>query len=159
MKTACTLTAVAMILTFPLGSLHAELQWETNYQKALNRAAAENKAVVMDFTGSDWCHWCMKLDKEILATPSFRQYAASNLVLLKVDFPSKTPIAADLKKQNADLKNQYKVMGFPTLVILNPAGTEVDRIVGFLPVKDGPETLIARLQKFHPPRVTTYKQY
>ena len=59
----------------------AELQWMTDAPKALAIAKAENKLVMLDFTGSDWCGWCIKLNKEVFSTPDFADYAAKNLVL------------------------------------------------------------------------------
>ena len=61
----------------------------------------------MDFTGSDWCPWCIKLDKDIFSKPEFADYAKTNLVLVQLDFPNQKPQSDDLKKANAALQAKY----------------------------------------------------
>ena len=61
--------------------------WETNFKKALARAKAENKYVLLNFSGSDWCGWCTKLDKEVFSRQAFKDYARENLILVLLDFP------------------------------------------------------------------------
>jgi len=79
----------------------AELDWLTDLQKAQAKAKTENKLVMMDFTGSDWCGWCIKLNKEVFSKPEFADYARKNLVLVEVDFPRYKKQADDVKKANA----------------------------------------------------------
>jgi thioredoxin-related protein len=109
----------------------AEPEWLTDLSKAQAKAKAENRMVLMDFTGSDWCGWCIKFDGEVLGTEDFKNYAAKNLVLVKVDFPRKTPQSSDLKKANEALSKQFNVDGFPTFVVLNKDGKEIGRQVGY----------------------------
>ena len=85
----------------------------------------------MDFTGSDWCGWCIKFKKEVLDTAEFQQYAAKNVVLVELDYPNKKVQSAELKKANAGLKDQYDIHGYPTLVVLNKDGKEIGRQVGY----------------------------
>ena len=124
----------------------AESTWLTDLPKAEAQAKAENKIILMDFTGSDWCGWCIKFKKEVLDTKEFQEYAAKNVVLVELDYPNKKAQSADLKKANADLKKQYKVNGFPTLVVLDKDGKEIGRQVGYS--KGGPEAFIAKLESF-----------
>ncbi|HTL74235.1 MAG TPA: thioredoxin family protein [bacterium] len=124
----------------------AESTWLTDLPKAEAQAKAENKIILMDFTGSDWCGWCIKFKKEVLDTKEFQEYAAKNVVLVELDYPNKKEQSADLKKANADLKKQYKVNGFPTLVVLDKDGKEIGRQVGYS--KGGPEAFIAKLESF-----------
>lgn len=124
----------------------AELTWLTDLPKAETQAKAENKMVLLDFTGSDWCGWCMKFDKEVFNTPEFKQYAAKNLVLVKVDFPRSKPQSAALKKANKALEQKYSVGGFPTLILLNKNGKKLGQQVGYS--KGGPKVFIAKLKKF-----------
>ena len=100
----------------------------------------------MDFTGSDWCSWCIKFKKEVLDTAEFQDYAAKNVVLVELDYPSKKVQSAELKKANAALKDQYNIHGYPTLVVLDKDGKEIGRQVGYS--KGGPKAFIARLEKF-----------
>jgi thioredoxin-related protein len=120
--------------------------WLTDLPKAEAQAKAENKIVLMDFTGSDWCPWCIKFKKEVLDDQKFLDYASKNVVLVEVDFPRKTEQSADLKKANAALNDQYKVNGYPTLVVLDKDGKEIGRQEGYEP--GGPKAFIAKLEKF-----------
>src|SRR6185369_1411948 len=109
----------------------AESEWMTDLPKAQAKAKAENKTVLMDFTGSDWCGWCIKFNKEVLHTSEFKDYAAKNLVLVELDFPRKKPQPDALKKANEALAKQYKASGFPTFVVLNKDGKEIGRQEGY----------------------------
>ena len=124
----------------------AELTWLTDLPKAQAKAKTENKMVMMDFTGSDWCGFCIKLDKEVFATKEFAEYAAKNLVLVQLDFPRRKELAADLKKANAALQSKYNVNGFPTLVVLDKDGKEAGREVGY--GGGGPVPFIAKIKEF-----------
>lgn len=112
---------------------------------ALAEAKKENKLVLLDFTGSDWCEWCMKLDDEALGKPEFISYAANYLVTLVVDFPMHHELAPGLKKANKTLSSIYGVSGFPTLVALSPDGKVVWRHCGYL--EGGPFGVIAPLNR------------
>jgi thioredoxin-related protein len=122
----------------------AESIWLTDLTKAQAQAKAENKIVLIDFTGSDWCGWCIKLKKEVLDTPEFKEYAAKNLVLVELDFPRNKPQTADQKKANAELSKKYNIEGYPTLVLLDKEGKEVGRL-GY--VKGGPKAFIEKLER------------
>jgi len=120
--------------------------WLTDLPKAQDQAKAENKIVLMDFTGSDWCPWCIKFKKEVLDDQTFLDYAAKNVVLVEVDFPHQKEQSADLKKANAALNDKYKVEGYPTLVVVDKDGKEIGRQEGY--EEGGPKAFIAKLEKF-----------
>ena len=124
----------------------AESTWLTDLPKAEAQAKTENKIVLLDFTGSDWCGWCIKFKKEVLDTPEFQTYAAKNVVLVELDFPHKVAQADDLKKANAALQSKFDVHCFPTLVALDKNGKEIGRQVGYS--EGGPAAFIAKLEKF-----------
>ena len=124
----------------------AEAEWMTDLRAALAKAKAEKKMVLLDFTGSDWCGWCIKFNQEVLSQSAFTDYAAKNLVLVEVDFPRKKQLGAKLKKANDALQDKYKIDGFPTLVALNSRGKEVGRQDGYL--AGGPAAFIAKLEEF-----------
>jgi protein disulfide-isomerase len=111
---------------------------------ALGRAKSENRKVFLFFTGSDWCGWCMRLDKEILTTAEFINYATSDLILVKLDFPRRTQLPATLASQNQKLAQRYAVRGYPTVVVLNSEGQAVQRM-GYQ--EGGPGPYIERLRK------------
>jgi len=124
----------------------SELSLGTDLPAALNQARSENKMVLLDFTGSDWCGWCKKFDKDVLSTDKFAGYAKSKLVLVTLDFPSHIKQDAALKQANQEIKKRFGVNGFPTFVLLNSAGRELGRQVGYL--RGGPEAFIAELDGF-----------
>lgn len=134
------LLVVATSLLVGLSQLSAADGWGTNYAAALEQAAKENKMVLLDFTGSDWCGWCIKLDKDTFSKSEFKNFAKENLVLVELDFPNNKPQTDVVKKQNEELQAKFNVEGFPTLVLLNSQGKEVARNVGYL--RGGPEGLI-----------------
>jgi thioredoxin-related protein len=122
----------------------AELNWLTDLPKAQAKAKEENKLVMLDFTGSDWCGWCIKLNKEVFSQPAFADYAGKNLVLVEVDFPRSKPQSKELRKANEALQDKYKVEGYPTIIVLNSDGKKVGEL-GYQP--GGPKAFIAELDK------------
>jgi|SRR5665213_2267621 len=137
---------ITMLAITVFWRVNAAEAWLTDLPKAEAQAKAENKIVLMDFTGSDWCSWCIKFKQEVLDTPEFQAYAAKNVVLVELDYPQKKVQADDLKKTNASLKDHYKIDGYPTLVVLDKAGKEIGRQVGYS--EGGPKAFIARLEQF-----------
>jgi protein disulfide-isomerase len=122
----------------------AELEWHTDLAKAQAKAKAEKKMVMLDFTGSDWCGWCIKLNKEVFSTDEFAEYAKKNLVLVEVDFPRKKEMSAEQKKANQALQTKYKIQGYPTLIVLDGEGKQVGQL-GY--VKGGPKAWIEEFEK------------
>ena len=119
--------------------------WTDDYDAALERAAAENKLVLADFSGSDWCGWCKKLDKEVFDTEQFRTLATNEYVLLMVDSPQDEGLlSAKAKKQNPKLVEKYKVRGFPTVLVLDAKG-EVVYKGGY--AKGGPKKYLKTLER------------
>jgi protein disulfide-isomerase len=114
-------------------SAFAAADWETDYDKALAKARAENKKVFLDFTGSDWCGPCIELRKRVLSSTDFATYAAKNLVLVEVDYPQRKKQSAELKNQNEKLSKQYGIdeKGFPTIVLLDPNGKVMREFTGY----------------------------
>lgn len=98
------------------------LDWKANLEQAMAEAKKENKAVLVNFTGSDWCKWCMKLNAEVFSQPEFKEYAEKKLVLVKLDFPNSIPQSDETKLYNNNLARRYGIQGFPTILILNSTG-------------------------------------
>jgi protein disulfide-isomerase len=138
------LVAAAVSLVFaPLS--RAEPDWLHDWNKAQEEAKSNHKLLFLNFTGSDWCGWCIKFDKDVLSQPQFKNFAHDNLVLVELDFPRRKSQPVEEKKQNVQLAQQYEVLGFPTIVVLNSNGQKVWQFDGYFP--DGPEAFIAQLQK------------
>ena len=124
-------------------SVPAEAQtWITDYDAAMKIAEKEGKTVLINFTGSDWCGWCKKLDREVFDTEEFKAYAAENLVLLKLDFPRKKQLPAEEKKQNQMLLSKHGVRGFPTIMLLDSKEKVIQR-TGYR--RGGPQAYIDHL--------------
>ena len=121
-----------------------ELHWQTDLPKAQAAAKADNKLVMLDFTGSDWCGWCIKLHNEVFSKPEFAEYAKKNLVLVEVDFPRRKQQSDQLKKANQALQEKYKIEGYPTIIVLNGNGEKVGEL-GY--EEGGPKPFIAKLDK------------
>ena len=102
-----------------------ESGWLTDHKAAQQQAKEEKKLLLMDFTGSDWCSWCIKLHKEVFSQKDFVAYAKDNLILLEVDFPQNKPQAKALKKTNEALQKKYNVEGYPTIIVLDGEGKQL----------------------------------
>lgn len=144
MKNLATAILVALGLLGAV-SARADSAWGTNYKKAQEEAKASNKLVLLNFTGSDWCGYCIEFDRLILSQPQFKDYAAKNLVLVEVDFPRQKPQSVETRKQNQELFERYQVEGFPTLIALNGEGKTVWRFDGFYTA--GVAAFLAELDK------------
>jgi len=92
-----------------------ELNWHTDVKEAIKISNKEKKPLLMFFTGSDWCGWCIRLQKEVLQTPEFAKWAESNVVLVELDYPRRVSQTPEVKKQNAELQNAFGIQGFPTI--------------------------------------------
>jgi len=130
---ACAVLAVGSSAAFAAGG------WGDNFEKALAEAKAQKKLVLLDFTGSDWCGWCIKLHKEVFSKPEFEKYAKDNLVLVTVDFPQTKTLPAEVVAQNDKLQKKYGIEGYPTIIVLNPEGKKVGQL-GYQEGGPGPFT-------------------
>lgn len=135
---------IALMACCAIARAHAaDLTWLTDVPKAQAQAKNESKLVLMDFTGSDWCEWCQKMEKDTFSQPQFADYARTNLVLVRLDYPMRKAQSDELKKANAALARKYNIQGYPTLIALKPDGTVVWTQVGYL--EGGPRALIDQL--------------
>ena len=90
-------------------------KWYADVKEALVVSNKENKPLFLFFTGSDWCGWCIKLQKEVLRTPEFEKWAAENVVLVELDFPRKNLQTPEMQNQNNQVMQAFGVQGFPTI--------------------------------------------
>lgn len=144
MKKRAFLTALAMTLLFALQAQAANLTWYENLDEAKAVAQKENKQIFVNFSGSDWCHWCIKLDKDILSQDAFKAYAKDNLVMLLVDFPKRKKLSKAQMEHNEQLANQFNVRGFPTVVLLKPNGKLIS-VTGYR--YGGPEAYVEHIKQ------------
>jgi len=122
--------------------------WHTNFEKAVSKAKAENKIVLVEFHGSDWCPPCIKLNNEVLSTDAFKDVAESSLVLVNADFPRKNPLSDEQRAHNEALARKLGVKYFPTVVLVNSDGEVLDKMVGF--PKGGVDGFLAFIEEKAP---------
>jgi thioredoxin-related protein len=123
-----------LLASWMAGSAFAqEANWLTSFPAAADQASNEHKLILLNFTGSDWCGWCMKLDAETFSKPEFIDYASKNLVLVRVDFPMHKTLPDELKAANHALKEKYAVRGYPSVFIVKPDGTTLWSQTGYAP--------------------------
>ena len=123
--------AILSLLLVGTISLQASDLWSTNYDESLKKAATENRMVLLEFTGSDWCPPCKKQAADVFAQPAFEEFANANLVPVKLDFPRRAEQSEEQKTANQALAQKYKVEGFPTVILLDSKGAELAREVGY----------------------------
>ncbi|HBJ87954.1 MAG TPA: thioredoxin family protein [Verrucomicrobiales bacterium] len=109
----------------------AKTGWDDDYEKSLAKAKEDQKMVLLDFTGSDWCGYCIKLDEEVFSKSAFKKFAKENLVLVELDYPRGKNLPKKTKEQNDGLKGKYGINGYPTIILLDSEGKEAARWVGY----------------------------
>jgi thioredoxin-related protein len=139
---SCLLIACSFFATIAHGS-----EWQTDYEQALAIAKAENKCVLLNFTGSDWCGPCIQMEKAVFSKAAFMNYAKKNLVLVEIDFPRRKALPAKVTQQNERLAGRYDIAksGYPTVVLLNPNGKILGQLEGY--ADEGPADIIAWVEK------------
>ena len=109
----------------------AEPVWLTDLDAAKAQGVKENKPVLVDFTGSDWCPPCKALHKNVFESKEFAA-VASKYVLVELDYPRNKPQAPELKAKNAELSKKFGISGFPTVLLIDAKSGEVfGKTVGF----------------------------
>jgi thioredoxin-related protein len=139
MKKWIGMMAVLMVAS----AVFASDGWLTDFTKAQAQAKAENKYLLIDFSGSDWCGWCIKLDKEVFSQAEFQAYAKSSLVMMLADFPSRKQLEPSLVAQNQKMAQQFGVRGYPTVILLSPDGKIAGR-TGYQP--GGPKAYVQHVK-------------
>jgi thioredoxin-related protein len=102
-------------------------EWTDDLKAAMASAKATGRPIIIDFTGSDWCGWCIRLHDEVFSTAEFKQWAARSAILMIADFPRKKSLAAEVKAQNEGLAQKYPIEGYPTIVVIDANGKELAR--------------------------------
>ncbi len=102
--------------------------WTDDFDAAKAKAAKEGKLLLVDFSGSDWCGWCIKLDDEVFSKKEFVKTAQMDFVLVMVDSPrNKEKLSKKARKQNPGLVEKYKIRGFPTVLVMDAEGEVLAR--------------------------------
>lgn len=122
---SCIMLLTAFSQTEASPSYQGGVNWQTNYEKALEQAKSSSKNVILFFTGSDWCGWCTRLEEEVLNTSEFAQLAGQQFIFVKLDFPLNTPIDPTVAAQNKELRKRFDVRSFPTIFVLDENGKQI----------------------------------
>ena len=145
------LSILLVLFSLNLIGQESELKWHTDVTKAINISMETEKPLFFFFTGSDWCGWCIRLQKEVFFKPEFAKWANENLVLVELDFPRRKKLDESLRQQNDNLRQMFGVRGYPSGWIVVP---EIeDKQVNFKRlgsqgyVKGGPSAWIAGANK------------
>ncbi len=130
MKRMSYMLLIITLLSF--GMMFAEdftddsgLVWQTDLDDAMAMAKENGKPLLVNFTGSDWCGWCIKLRDEVFSKKEFHKYANDNLNLVFLDFPRGIKQSDELKATNRKILEQYGVRGFPTILLLDAEGSVI----------------------------------
>jgi thioredoxin-related protein len=132
------------LLLFPFSALAGGDAWLTDLEEAKKVAKKENKAILIDFTGSDWCHWCIILKKEVFSKEEFLEAAKKDFVLVELDFPRKSEQSPERQKTNKALAKKYEIKGYPTVLLTDATGKVFAR-TGYQ--EGGVEPYLAHLKK------------
>ncbi|MBP4139123.1 thioredoxin family protein [Flavobacterium geliluteum] len=118
---------IFLITLFFVGAFVAqaqELKWHTDVKEAVAISNKEKKPLLLFFTGSDWCGWCIRLQNEVLKTPEFSKWASENVILVELDYPRRTAQTPEIKNQNAELQQAFGIQGFPTIYFTSAESKE-----------------------------------
>ncbi|MDV5166422.1 MAG: thioredoxin family protein [Candidatus Scalindua sp.] len=137
-------TSILVVIVMLYCSRSEAANWETDFEKASATANASDKYILLDFSGSDWCGWCIRLEKEVFSQDAFKDFAEEHLVCVLVDFPRAKEQTDELKLQNLELARKYDIKGYPTVIVLSPDGKPVG-ITGYL--QGGPWEYVRHLKK------------
>lgn len=157
MKSTIVRSALALALlvgVLAVSPAVASEGWGEDMDKAMAQAEKEGKDLLIDFTGSDWCGWCIKLEKEVFTQEPFTTEAPKKFVLVKLDFPKRKKLPASMKEQNKQWKDKLGVRGFPTIYLTDAKGKPYAK-TGYKP--GGPEVYMKHLVAFQQDRIARDK--
>ena len=138
------MAAMAVAAGVAMAKTSTPAGWTDDLDAALATAKAEGKYVLVDFSGSDWCGWCKRLDREVFAKDEFMSVATNKYVLVMIDSPSDESLLSEqAKERNPKLCEKYRIHGFPTVLILDGDGTVVHK-TGY--AAGGPEKYLKALE-------------
>ena len=148
MKNLYKAGAVLSLIT----TLHAGGEgWTSDFKAAKAQAAKEGKDLLIDFTGSDWCGWCIKLNKEVFKHDAFKNGVKDKFVLVELDFPrDKSKLDEATQAQNKELGEKYGVRGYPTILLTDAEGRPYAK-TGYR--RGGPEAYVTHLDEFQASRI------
>lgn len=121
-------------------------KWTDDFEEAKTESKESGLPILLFFTGSDWCGYCMKLDENVFDKKEFKEFCNSNLVLMKADFPHNVRQSKAVKEQNTRLKSTYPISGYPCVYIVDSEGKTLGKLGGY--GGDDVESYIKKIQAY-----------
>jgi len=135
-----------MLLLFTLVLPAFALDWQTDLDEAKKQALSEGKILLINFSGSDWCGWCKKLDREVFSQDEFTAWAQDKFVCLLIDFPKYKPQSREEKLTKMAWRDKFQVESFPTILLVDAESDAIIYRMGYQP--GGTDKFIERLGPF-----------
>ncbi len=150
------LRIMVLMTTLCAGTLNfqgvaADALWTQDFAAAKAQAAKEGKDLLVDFTGSDWCGWCIRLKDEVFKHDAFKKAAPEKFVLVELDFPKSIQQDEKIKAQNQKLQQEYAIQGFPTILLMDAEGKPYAK-TGYQ--KGGPDEYLKHLEELRGQKAT-----
>jgi thioredoxin-related protein len=133
---------LVLLMVAVMSPAQAEGLWTEDFAAAQKLAEKEGKDLLVDFTGSDWCHWCIKLKEEVFNQQGFKDAAPKNFILVELDYPRAKKQDEKIKQQNEELREKYEIQGYPAVLLMNAKG-EVYARTGYQ--AGGPEKYLTHI--------------
>jgi thioredoxin-related protein len=157
MKSIIRICAVLVALHCPGIALAGGEGWTADFAAAKKEATESKKDLLIDFTGSDWCGWCIKLNKEVFSHEPFKAGVKDKFVLVELDYPKdKSKLSAETIKQNEELGKKYEIQGYPTILMCDAEGRPF-AATGYQ--AGGPEAYVKHLDELRAGKVTRDKSF
>jgi protein disulfide-isomerase len=120
-----------------------QIEWLSDFDRARAMAEEEGVPILINFSGSDWCGWCMRLEDEVFTQQPFLDFAEESLILFVADFPRQKQLPEKTAIQNQNLARKFGIRGLPTILLVNAEGEEIAR-TGYQ--RGGAETYVRHLK-------------
>jgi protein disulfide-isomerase len=133
MKKVLFLLSFTLLIGTAQAQTETEQVWHSDVNVAIQQSLATKKPMFLFFTGSDWCGWCIRLQKEVFQTPYFTQWSKENVILVELDYPRKKQLPEEVRQQNQTLQQVFQVQGYPTVHLVTPV-PQADGTVNFNPL-------------------------
>ncbi len=145
MSSAVNRWILAAVLAALVGSACAASEgWTDDFDAAKRLAAESDRDMLVNFTGSDWCGWCVKLRQDVFSQKAFLRDAPRSFVLVELDYPRQKVLSEAVKKQNELLGQQFDVRRYPTIMLCDARGVPYAQTEYR---KDGPEAYLEHLNQ------------
>lgn len=120
MKKVLLLLSFLCLVAASQAQTENDQNWYSDVNVAIQQSLETKKPMFLFFTGSDWCGWCIRLQKEVFQTPYFSQWAKENVILVELDYPRKKQLPDELRQQNQTMQQIFQVQGYPTVHLVTP---------------------------------------